>query len=181
VKIYDQQLRALAPLVPTAKLVAYLGPLNAALTEFGINTPARVIAFMAQILHESGRLRYLEEIASGEAYDMSVNPRLAKTLGNTELGDGPRFKGRGVIQLTGRANYKAAGKALGLDLVKNPEKVAEPSLAFRVAGWYWSKHGLNEVADTGDFDRITRTINGGLNGKADRDALFVLCSKVLNR
>lgn len=140
--------------------------LNNAMREAGINTPARQAAFIAQLGHESGNFRYSEEIASGRAYEGR------RDLGNTQPGDGERFKGRGYIQLTGRANYAAAGRALGLDLVNNPELAARPENAARIAAWYWNSRGLNARADAGDFDGITRAINGGYNGKADRDQRY---------
>ncbi len=156
------QLRAIMPHLPEAKAKDYLPPLNAAMREFEINNPARRAAFLAQLAHESGELRYMEEIASGEAYEGR------KDLGNTEPGDGKRFKGRGPIQLTGRSNYRRAGKALGLDLENHPTQAAEPKVGFRVAGWFWKTHDLNRLADEGDFKQITRRINGGYNGMESR-------------
>lgn len=138
--------------------------LNAAMVEFQINRPARVAAFLAQLAHESAELRHFEELASGEAYERRVD------LGNTQPGDGKRYKGRGPIQLTGRRNYRTAGQSLGLPLEVNPAMAARPEAGFRIAGWYWSSRNLNERADRGDFDGITKAINGGLTGKASRDA-----------
>jgi putative chitinase len=121
----------------------------------------------------------MEEIASGAAYEPSANPKLAKKLGNVKEGDGKRYKGRGAIQLTGRANYKEAGAALGLPLEDQPELAAQPETGLRVAGWYWKTRGLNELADVGDFEGITRRVNGGLNGLADRHKHWARCKKVL--
>src|SRR5215467_14480028 len=115
----------------------------------------------------------MEEIASGAAYEGR------RDLGNTQPGDGKRYKGRGPIQLTGRANYRRAGKALGLDLEKDPAKAADPAVGFRVAGWFWKTHGLNELADKGDFREITRRINGGYNGLASRQAFYKKAKEVL--
>lgn len=168
----EAQLKALMPNIPAARL-ADLPHLNAAMREHGITTPARVAAFVAQLGHESADLRYFEELASGAAYEGRI-----KYLGNTEPGDGKRYKGRGPIQLTGRANYRAAGRDLGLDLEGNPTMATDPSVGYRIAAWYWTVEGLegkkgagnlNELADRGDFDAITYAINGGYNGKADRD------------
>lgn len=156
------QLRAIMPHLPATKAETFLPLVNAAMMEFEINTPARRAAFLAQLAHESGELRYMEEIASGEAYEGR------KDLGNTEPGDGKRYKGRGPIQLTGRGNYRRAGKALGLDLEGVPEQAAEPAVGCRVAGWFWKTHGLNEVADAGDFRKVTRVINGGYHGLENR-------------
>jgi putative chitinase len=102
-----------------------------------------------------------------------------KDLGNTEPGDGYKFKGRGLIQTTGRANYAATGKALGVYLLSDPTLLALPDLAARSAGWYWRAHGLNELADVGDFKRITLRINGGTNGMDDRLARFKVAQEVL--
>lgn len=142
----------------------FLRQINEAMDEFEINTPDRESAFLAQIAHESGELRYVHELASGEAYEGRED------LGNTEPGDGIRFKGRGLIQITGRANYRACGDALGSDFVSQPELLERPDFASRSAGWFWKTHGLNGLADNGAFEVITRRINGGLNGYADRQA-----------
>lgn len=128
-----------------------------------ITTPLRAAHFLAQIGHESGAFRWLEELASGNAYEGRAD------LGNTQPGDGARFKGRGLIQLTGRANYAAFGKVVGMDLVGNPGLVAsDPSLAVRAATWFWTNKSLNVAADADDIERVTRRVNGGLNGLADR-------------
>jgi putative chitinase len=157
-----------------AKAAVFLSPLNAAMDEFGISVnPARQAAFLAQIAHESGSLRYVREIASGAAYEGRAD------LGNTEPGDGVRFKGRGLIQITGRANYQACGDALGLDLIAAPVLLEQPDNACRSAGWFWQSRGLNELADAGQFERITKRINGGLNGQADRLAYFNRALEVL--
>lgn len=145
-----------------APVAEYRAPLNAALIE-GALTRDRAVMFLAQLGHESAGLRYFEEIASGAAYEGR------KDLGNTEPGDGKRFKGRGPIQLTGRANYRRFGNLLGEDLEKNPKRAADPDVGFRVAVMYWTDRGLNAWADAGDFRRITREINGGYNGMADRE------------
>ena len=156
-----------------ARAPTFLAPLNAAMAEFGISTPARQASFLAQVGHESGQLRYVLELASGAAYEGR------KDLGNTTAGDGVRFKGRGLIQITGRANYKACGAGLGLDLVSHPELLEQPVNACRSAGWFWMSHGLNELADAGDQVKVTRRINGGTNGLADRLALFEVAKRVL--
>lgn len=147
--------------------------LNRAMVEFGITTPKRQAAFLAQLGHESGSLKYFEEIASGAAYEGRTD------LGNTHPGDGKRYKGRGPIQLTGRANYRAAGRALGLPLEKRPGMAARISVGFRTAGWFWKTHGLNGLADRGAFDTISRTINGGDNGLQDRRDYWARAKRVL--
>jgi len=115
----------------------------------------------------------MEEIASGQAYEGR------KDLGNTEPGDGKRYKGRGPIQLTGRASYRKAGEALGLELEQNPEMAARPEIGCQVAGWFWQTRKLNALADTDDFQQITRRINGGLNGLPQREAYYRKASEVL--
>lgn len=150
------------------KAAIFLAPLNAAMTEYQINTAARQAAFIAQCGHESGSFVYMEELATGQAYEGR------KDLGNTEKGDGVRFKGRGIIQITGRANYAAASLALFGDdrLLQFPELLEDPTIACRSAGWFWKTRGLNELADVGDFKRITKRINGGYNGMEDRLAHY---------
>lgn len=152
----------------------FLEPMNAAMDEFEINTPARQAAFLAQIAHESGSLRYVKEIASGDAYEGRGD------LGNTQEGDGVRFKGRGLIQITGRANYAQCGAALGLDLLAEPELLETPENACRSAAWFWHSRGLNELADAGEFRLITKRINGGYNGLSDRQAYYIKAKEVLN-
>jgi putative chitinase len=151
----------------------FVEPLNAAMAEFSINTPARQAAFIAQIAHESGEFRYVEEIASGAGYEGR------KDLGNTQAGDGKKFKGHGLIQVTGRANHKACGEALGLDLITNPRLLCEPLHAARSAAWFWYSRGINKLADAGDFRAITKKINGGFNGLKDRELYHARAKKYI--
>ncbi|HYO71721.1 MAG TPA: LysM peptidoglycan-binding domain-containing protein [Archangium sp.] len=167
------QLKKIMPNLSQAKAEAYLPHLNKAMAEAGINTPKRQAAFLAQLAHESAEFRYMEEIASGSAYEGR------RDLGNTQPGDGVRFKGRGPIQLTGRSNYRAAGKALGIDLENNPKRAADPDVGFRTAAWYWNTRNLNKYADSGDFRELTRRINGGYNGLADRQKYYQRALDVL--
>lgn len=168
-------LQELKEIMPYAgkRAETYLEPLNSAMLEFGITGPAREAAFLSQIAHESGSLRYVKEIASGEAYEGR------KDLGNTEAGDGVRFKGRGLLQITGRFNYEACGSVLSIGLLDHPELLEEPFNAARSAGWFWESRGLNELADKGDFKLITKRINGGYNGYADRLAYYERAQRVL--
>lgn len=169
-----EELREVMPNAPMLRLTVFIEPLNSAMQEFSISdTVAREMAFLAQIAHESGEMRYVHEIASGEAYEGR------KDLGNTQAGDGVRYKGRGLIQITGRANYQACGDALGLDLINGSELLEEPANACRSAGWFWQTHGLNELADKGDFLLITKRINGGTNGYSDRLAYFQRAQQAL--
>jgi len=152
----------------------FAGPILACWQRYDINTELRQAHWIAQIGHESAQLRYTEEIASGQAYEGR------RDLGNTQSGDGRRFKGRGLIQLTGRHNYTAYGKAIEKDLLSNPELVAaDLYLATDVAGWYWQRTGLNTWADRDDLRTITRKINGGYNGFSDRQRLLILAKKAL--
>ena len=171
--VTPKQLREIVPTLTAEKAAEVAPHLNRAMAEAGIDSPPRKAAFIAQLAHESGGFQYSEEIASGSAYEGRSD------LGNTQPGDGKRFKGRGFIQLTGRANYAAAGEALGLDLINKPELAAKPENAARVAAWYWNSRDLNGLADRGNFDGITKRINGGFNGKADRDQYFARASTAL--
>lgn len=157
-----QELKAIMPQASWENIDKYCEPLNAAMTEFDICDPLREAAFIAQVAHESGQFRYVREIASGDAYEGR------RDLGNVEPGDGARFRGRGLIQITGRSNYERCGDALDLPLVDSPELLELPEGACRSAAWFWASHGLNELADKGAFKLITKRINGGLNGFAER-------------
>lgn len=151
----------------------FLPYLNAAMDEFEINTTKRRGSFLAQVAHETMQLTFTREIASGVRYEGR------KDLGNTQPGDGVRFRGRGLIQVTGRANYTACMMALDIDCVDHPELLELPEHAARSAGWFWKTHGLNELADTGDQVKVTRRVNGGVNGLADRLAFFETAERVL--
>lgn len=130
--------------------------------KYNINTRMRMAHFLSQVLHESCCFIYLRELASGEKYEGR------KDLGNIYPGDGNKFRGRGVLQITGRINYSRVSKALGVDFVSNPSLLEEPEYAVESAMWWWNKHKLNELADKDELTKITRIINGGYNGKAER-------------
>lgn len=151
----------------------YADHLNAVMDRYEINTPERQAMFLAQIAHESGSLRYTQEIASGEAYEGRAD------LGNTEEGDGMRFKGHGFIQLTGRANHQKYADYKGMSLDEVLDYLQTDEGAADVAGWFWFTKGLNEIADRGDFKLITKRINGGYNGWADRVAFYERAQAVL--
>ncbi|HEX8127494.1 MAG TPA: glycoside hydrolase family 19 protein [Pyrinomonadaceae bacterium] len=172
-EITDGMLRDIMPNLPALKRQLYLPFINAAMKEFQIANYLRASAFLAQLAHESAELRYFEEIASGKAYEGR------KDLGNTQPGDGVKYKGHGPIQITGRANHAAAGRALGLDLINNPTLITKPENAFRSAGWFWDTRGLNALADQRLLKAITKKINGGLNGLQSRMAYYELAKKVL--
>lgn len=166
------QLLAIMPFAG-ARVDRFLAPLNDAMAEFDINTTARQASFLSQMGHESGQLRYVEELASGSAYEGR------KDLGNTQPGDGIRYKGRGLLQITGRLGYTACMMSLGIDCVEHPELLEGPENAARSAAWWWKSHGLNEMADKGDQIAISKRINGGTNGLEDRLALYKAASEVL--
>ncbi len=159
------KLQGIMPVSRPEKVNLYLAPLVKGMAGRAIDTPLRIAHFLAQVGHESGGFIYNEELASGAAYNGRAD------LGNTEPGDGPRFKGRGLIQLTGRANYTAYGKSIGRDLLANPTVVAtDPFLAVDAACWFWQTHNINVPADRDDVEAVTRKVNGGTNGLADREA-----------
>lgn len=166
-------------ILPNAGQVAgvFVPVLNTAMNRYQIVGPKRVAAFIAQIGHESGQLKYVKEIWGPTAAQTRYEGRA--DLGNTQPGDGSKYRGRGLIQITGRANYNACGEALGLDLLSKPELLELPQHAAMSAAWFWSMKDLNTLADKGDFVKITRRINGGLNGQADRQGLYDKALKVL--
>ena len=177
----DPQLQQIMPNLAQAKRALYLPTLNQAMAACGVNTLLRVAAFAAQLAHESGEFRWMEEIWGPTAAQLGYEPPTAKAarLGNTQPGDGKRFKGRGPIQITGRFNYKKYGDLLGADLTASPERAAAPDVAFLTAGLFWKTNGLNELADAQQFVTITRRINGGENGLADRQKYYERAKAVL--
>jgi putative chitinase len=152
------QFYAIAPYTAISKLAPLVAPLNIALAKYNITTPLRKAHFLAQTYHESDQFNTTEEYASGADYEWRDD------LGNTQEGDGIRFKGRSLICVTGRANYKACGDAIGVDFVSNPELLASPDYAWLGACWFWDTHNLNNLADSDRFRDITIAINGGING-----------------
>ena len=157
------QLRKIMP--HSTRLTVFFQPFVDAMAEFNITTAVRQAMFIAQVAHESGQFRFVAEIASGEAYEGRID------LGNTQPGDGVKYKGHGLIQITGRSNHEFCGRALGVDLINNPELLEQPDLACRSAAWFWEWKGLNKEADFGSaraFRRVTQRINGGFNGLSQR-------------
>ena len=164
-----------------ARLEQCLPALNAAMQSFDISTLRRAAAFVAQLAHESGEFQFMEELWGPTAAQQRYEPAsdLARKLGNTEPGDGQRFKGRGPIQITGRANYQRYGGLVGKDLIAAPQLAATPEVGFTTAAVFWQKNGLNELADARNFTAITQRINGGRNGAADRERFYTLAQAVL--
>ena len=175
--------------------------LNTAMNRYQIVGTKRIAAFIAQVVHESGDLMRLVENLSYSAdalcrtwpsrFDASLAIAVARKpeqianiaygnrMGNNTPGDGWKYRGRGLIQITGKNNYRACGEALGLDLITQPGLLAKPQHACMSAAWFWATNGLNSSADEGMFETITRRINGGLNGLADRQALYARAMQVL--
>jgi len=164
-RITTAQLKAIAPVSDKAAelfmpyIYKYQGD---------VNTPIRFAAFLANVLHESCCFKYVREIASGDAYEGR------KDLGNVFKGDGRLFKGRSLMQITGRANYLECSKDMFGDdrLIKNPDLLSTPEIAVQASYWYWNKRKLSAIADAGDFVKVCRRINGGTNGLAERQKYY---------
>jgi len=201
--ITAEQLKRIVTTLSEAKCKELLPHLLQTMTEFGVNTPIRVAAFIAQTAHESaGYSAFLENLnysaqallntwpnrftpESATIYarqpEKIANHVYINRLGNGDeaSGDGWRYRGRGVIQTTGRINYMACGSGLGLDLITSPELLEQPLNAFRSAGWYWKSHNCSSFADSDNFTGLTKAINGGLNGLDDRKAYYARAKSVL--
>jgi putative chitinase len=177
-------------------------PLQETFEKYQINTPKRQACFIGQCMHESGGFKQLKEnlnysakglmatwpsrfpdMDTAEKYERNpekiANKVYSGRMGNTEDGDGAKYIGRGLIQLTGKENYANCGNAIGVDLVANPDLLSTPKYAALSAGWFWNRRGLNALADADDIDTITKRINGGLIGIADRKAKVEMVSKYL--
>lgn len=198
--ITEQQLLQILPNAGRQAGV-FVPALNTAMNRYGIVGTRRAAAFIAQVGHESGQLtRMVENLnysadglmktwpsrfdsvratAAARNPEQIANIVYAGRMGNTVPGDGWKYRGRGLIQVTGKTNYAACGEALGLDLISQPEMLEQPQYAAMSAAWFWSANGLNTLADSGDLTRITQRINGGTNGMADRQALYDKALKVL--
>lgn len=157
----DQQLRQMMPNAGK-RLDAHLPYIWPSMKAAEIDTPKRIAAFLAQLAHESGEYRYMEELASGNSYEGRSD------LGNIHVGDGVKFKGHGPIQITGRNNHADCGLALGIDLINNPLLITTPVYGTAAACWFWNSRRLSLLADRDWFKTITKRINGGFNGLSDR-------------
>jgi len=169
------ELKKVIQTTPTYTILKFIDPLNICMPKYGINTILRVNHFLAQIIHESGAFYHVEEIASGKYYEGR------KDLGNIHPGDGVKFKGRGLIQITGRANYSKLSADIFNDqrLIDYPEILEKPEYAVESACWFWKLKGLNQLADKDDLLMITKKINGGTNGLQDRKMYYQLCKKFI--
>jgi putative chitinase len=183
----------------------WLEPLLETFEKYQINTPKRQACFLGQVMHESGSFKFTKENLNYSAKalmatwpsrfpDMEIasqferqpekiaNKVYSGRMGNTEDGDGAKYIGRGLIQVTGKENYTHCGEALGIDLVANPQLLEEPRYAALSAGWFWNKKGLNALADEGttnSFEVMTKRINGGLLGLDDRKSKIIEVLKAL--
>jgi len=184
------QLQTIMPAATRASL--FLGPLTAAMAEFSINTPLRRAAFLAQVGHESGQLAFMEELASGAAYDAradlgNTNPEVIRIAAAHASTPGRFWKGHGPIQITGYDNHVALMMALGIDCVEHPQVLCQPFEGCRGAGWFWGVNNINKWADQGDIDGVSDMVNrgrktaayGDANGFADRLAIYQRAIKVL--
>ena len=180
-------LMQLQQILPNARAQAgvFILALNAAMLHPHITGPKRMAAFIAQVGHESGELRYVRELGGEHYLSKYDTGALAARLGNTPDadGDGQKYRGRGLIQITGRRNYLACSRALFGDerLLHFPELLEQPQWAAESAAWFWHSNGLNELADQDQFTTITRRINGGLNGLEHRQQLWEKARAVLCR
>lgn len=172
-----EQLEDIASKASDRNRMKFISPLNSVMEEFNINTPLRIAAFLAQVLHESGSLRYVEELASGSAYEWREDLgnldkralRIAHSHGSTT---GKFYKGRGLIQITGYYNYLKCEVALQIPCTDEPRLLCKPVDACRSAAWFFESHGCNSLADKEKFSRITKVINGGYNGQSERLAFY---------
>ncbi|MBH3459623.1 MULTISPECIES: glycoside hydrolase family 19 protein [Pseudomonas] len=178
----ERQLIQIYPLAGQ-RVGTFLTPLNEAMARWEIDHPKRIAAFLAQVGHESDQLRYVKELGSDRYLSRYDTGPLALRLGNTPEadGDGQLYCGRGLIQVTGRNNYQACSRALFGDerLLAQPQLLEQPRWACESAAWFWQSRGLNALADRGEFNRITRHINGGLNGLDERLKLWARAREVL--
>jgi len=176
--ITEQQLLKVIP-KSASKVKIYVPVINKYADAFGIDTPLRLSHFLAQCLHETAGLVHVREIGNENYCHKYEVGKLAKMLGNTQKGDGYKYKGRGLLQLTGRANYQAyqdSKYCIG-DIMSKPNLLEQPTGAVKSAMWYWQKHGLNRLADKDDLLGVTKVINGGTNGLESRRRYLVKCKE----
>ena len=171
--ITKEMIKAIAPASKNAVVDPLIQYLNKYMDKYEVNTYLRICHFLAQAAHESDSFKTLEEYASGAAYEGR------KDLGNVKAGDGKRYKGRGIFQLTGRANYRVMGDKLGVKLEENPDLAKSPEISVLTALEYWKSRGLNKFADADDIRSITKRINGGYNGFEDRKVYLAKAKSVV--
>lgn len=180
-KVTKEQILQIMP--NSAKCVdKYLVYINGYVEIFKIDTPLRMAHFLAQIAHESNELRCTKEYGNREYFVKYDNGKLKQMLGNLKDGDGYKYRGRGLIQITGRANYQAyqdSGYCKG-NIMDEPKLLEQPLGAVKSAMWWWWKHGLNKLADSDSFTEITKVINGGTNGLEPRRKYLAKAKAALN-
>jgi putative chitinase len=183
--VTESTLRVVMPAARAQDISDFVGPLNAAMHEYGITTPQRQAAFLGQIAVESDQFWHQRDhygTHRGEEYASGVKYENRHDLGNVHPGDGPRYKGHGLIQTTGFDNHHKASVVLNHDFVGHPEDLCLPEWASRSAGYYWKSHGCNELADAGtdeSFIAITKKINGGTNGLKERQQFWAAAKTAL--
>lgn len=173
--VTEPKLRRLAPDGGAAILAGIAGGFDRLAPGHGVTTRLRICHFLAQAAHETAGFRTLEEYG-GPVYFTRYEGR--RDLGNTQAGDGIRYHGRGIFQLTGRANYRRFGQLLGIDLEAEPEQAKEPAIALSVAFSYWRERGIGAAADADDVERVTKLVNGGHNGLAARARYLKLAKAI---
>jgi len=179
-------------------------PLNQTFVKYNINTTLRQAAFLGQCMHESNNFKTLEENLHYKAESLMkvwpsrftdkvvadayannpekiANKVYAGRMGNgtEESGDGWKYHGRGLIQLTGKENYERCGSAIGVDLISQPNLLVDPQYAALSAGWFWNKMGLNDLADAQEYGQMTKRINGGTLGLDDRIVKITKAKQIL--
>lgn len=177
------QLNTIFPLgAKSGRNTKYIDPLNEAFSQYEINTTLRISGFLSQVGVESCEFKFTHELGGSRYFDKYDTGKLAEQLGNTPQkdGDGEKYKGRGLIQVTGRYNYQKCGEFLGIDLVNHPELLEEPEYAVKSAVWFWEMRNINAACDADDILKITKLVNGGRNHLAERKAYYYLAKKVLN-
>ncbi|WP_425092608.1 glycoside hydrolase family 19 protein [Burkholderia anthina] len=182
------QILSTALQIPLARATPWADPLSAVMALYAIDSPARQAAFLAQCSHETGGFQWFREIWGPTPEQRAYEPPAAKAveLGNTQVGDGFRYRGGGLLQITGRYNYRVMGQKIGVDLESNPELIMQTSTAAHASAQFWADHALSAFADAGDFLAISRGINFGNprssatpNGMSDRQARWEACKKAL--
>ncbi len=167
--VTTERLRRLVPSAKPDIIAGVAAGFDALAATAGVTTRLRICHLLAQAAHETDGFRTLQEYG-GPSYFARYEGR--RDLGNIVAGDGARYHGRGIFQLTGRANYRRFGLAVGVDLEREPERAKEPDISLRVAFAYWRERGCNAAADADDVVAVTKLINGGRNGLAERTRLL---------
>lgn len=173
--VTEERLRQLVPSGKPAIMAPIAESFDRLAPRYDVTTRLRICHFLAQAAHESDGFRTLTEYG-GPAYFKRYDGR--RDLGNTQAGDGARFHGRGIFQLTGRFNYRRYGMLIGVDLETDPDRAMEPAISLSIAFAYWHEREINVAADAGDVARVTKLINGGRTGLADRTRLLAVAKTI---